>query len=57
MVNQNLLVITGDHLPHKYFVNQLSNHFKLSAVFIETIQYPTLNFNSEKEKKCGMSFS
>ena len=56
MANQNLLVITGDRLPHKYFVNQLSNHFKLSAVFIEIIQYPTLNFNSEKEKKIWNEF-
>ena len=56
MANQNLLVITGDRLPHKYFVNQLSNHFKLSAVFIETVQYSTLNLNSEKGKKIWNEF-
>ncbi len=56
MANQNLLVITGDRLPHKYFVNQLSNHFKLSAVFIETAPYPTPNLNSEEEKTIWYEF-
>ena len=56
MTTQNLLAITGDRLPHKYFVNQLSSHFKLSAIFIEKIQYPDPSFNSNKEREAWSDF-
>jgi methionyl-tRNA formyltransferase len=56
MVTQNLLAITGNQLPHKYFVNQLGSHFKLSAVFIEKVQYPDPSFNSDKERATWKDF-
>ena len=56
MATQNLLAITGNQLSHKYFVNQLVSHFKLSAVFIEKIHYPDPLFNSDKERKVWKEF-
>ena len=50
MTQKNLLVITGNHLVHKYFLNQIGLHFKFSAVFFESIQYPDPLFKSNKEK-------
>ena len=51
MATQNFLTITGNQFPHKYFVNQLGSHFKLSAVFTEKVQYPDPPFNSDKERE------
>ena len=56
MATQNLLAITGNRLSHKYFVNQLVSHFKLSAVFIEKVHYPDPLFNSDKERKTWEEF-
>ena len=56
MATQNLLAITGNQLPHKYFANQLGSHFKLSAVFIEKVQYPDPPFNSDKERETWRDF-
>ena len=56
MATQNLLAITGNQLSHKYFVNQLVSHFKLSAVFIEKVHYPDPLFNSDKERKTWKEF-
>ena len=56
MATQNLLAITGNRLSHKYFVNQLVSHFKLSAVFIEKVHYPDPFFNSDKERKAWKEF-
>ena len=56
MGNQNLLTLTGNQLSHKYFVNQLGSHFRLSAVFIENVQYPDPPFNSDKERELWNEF-
>jgi len=56
MATQNLLALTGNQLPHKYFVNQLGSHFKLSAVFVENVQYPDPAFNSDKERETWKKF-
>jgi len=41
MAIQNLLAITGNQYPHKYFVNQLGSHFKrwLSSAPNSFLQY------------------
>ena len=56
MASQKLLVITGNKLPHKYFLNQLSSQLTLSAVFIENVQYPDPFFNSDEERKTWDEF-
>ena len=56
MQNQKLIVITGNQLSHKYFVNQLNKHFNLSAVFIENFEYPIPNFKTEDEEKVWNEF-
>jgi hypothetical protein len=56
MVSQKLLVITGNQLTHKYFLNQLGSQFELSAVFIENTQYPDPPFNSDEERKTWNEF-
>jgi folate-dependent phosphoribosylglycinamide formyltransferase PurN len=45
-----ILVITGEGLRHRYFVNQLNARFPLSAVLIETDVYPEPLAHSEDEK-------
>ncbi|QPJ65600.1 MAG: hypothetical protein G3M78_09420 [Candidatus Nitrohelix vancouverensis] len=40
MQSKNIIVITGDQLRHKYFVNQLNARFPLAAVFHESFHYP-----------------
>ena len=47
----NLLVITGNQLRHRYFVNQLNFHFPLSAVFIEHFGHPEIAFKGNEEKE------
>ena len=56
MTSKKLLVITGNQLTHKYFLNQLGSQFKLSAVFIENVQYPDPSFNSDEERKTWDEF-
>lgn len=56
MTSQKLLVITGNQLTHKYFLNQLGSQFELSAVFIENVQYPDPSFNSDEERKTWDEF-
>ena len=56
MTSQKLLVITGNQLTHKYFLNQLGSQFELSAVFIENAQYPDPPFNSDEERKTWDEF-
>jgi len=50
MTEKKILVITGNQLVHKYFLNQLGLHFKFSAVFFENTQYPDPLFKSNKER-------
>ncbi|SVB90406.1 uncharacterized protein METZ01_LOCUS243260, partial [marine metagenome] len=50
MKKNKLLVITGNQLVHTYFLNQLGLHFKLSAVFFESVQYPDPPFKSNRER-------
>jgi len=57
MTSQKLLVITGNQLTHKYFLNQLGSQFELSAVIIENVQYPDHPSTQTKKEKRGMSFS
>ena len=47
----NLLVITGNQLRHRYFVNQLNFHFPLSAVFTEHFEHPETAFKGNEEKE------
>ena len=56
MTTQKLLVITGNQLSHKYFVNQLNSHFNLCVVFIEHFEYPDPLFKVMKKEPFGMSF-
>ena len=56
MKNQKLIIITGNQLPHKYFINQLNKHFSLSAVFIENFEYPIPNFKTDDEEKVWNEF-
>ena len=56
MQNQKLIVITGNQLSHKYFINQLNKHFNLSAVFIEHFEYPIPKFKTEDEEKVWNEF-
>ena len=56
MTSQKLLVITGNQLTHKYFLNQLGSQFELSAVIIENVQYPDPPFNSDEERKTWDEF-
>jgi len=56
MASQKLLVITGNQLVHKYFLNQLGSQFELSAVFIENVLYPDPSFNSAEERKIWDEF-
>jgi hypothetical protein len=56
MQNQKLIVITGNQLSHKYFINQLNKHFNLSAVFIENFEYPIPKFKTEDEEKVWNEF-
>ena len=56
MTSQKLLVITGNQLTHKYFLNQLGSQLELSAVFIENTQYPDPPFNSDEERKTWNEF-
>ena len=51
MNTPNLLVITGNQLRHRYFVNQLNFHFPLSAVFIEHFEHPETAFKKSEEKE------
>ena len=50
MNKKKLVVITGNQLAHKYFLQQLGLHFKLSAVFFESFQYQDPPFKSNREK-------
>ena len=50
MKKNKLVVITGNQLVHTYFLNQLGLHFKLSAVFFESVQYPDPPFKSNRER-------
>ena len=52
----NLLVITGNQLRHRYFVNQLNFHFPLSAVFIEHFEHPETAFKGNEEKEGWSQF-
>jgi methionyl-tRNA formyltransferase len=56
MKNKKLIVITGNQLSHKYFINQLNKHFNLSAIFIEHFEYPIPNFTTEDEEKVWNEF-
>ena len=56
MQNQKLIVITGNQLSHKYFINQLNKHFNLSAVFIEHFEYPIPKFKTADEEKVWNEF-
>jgi len=56
MQNQKLIVITGNQLSHKYFINQLNKHFNLSAIFIEHFEYPIPKFKTEDEEKVWNEF-
>ena len=56
MTSQKLLVITGNQLTHKYFLNQLDSQLELSAVIIENVQYPDPPFNSDEERKTWDEF-
>ena len=52
----NLLVITGNQLRHRYFVNQLNFHFPLSAVFTEHFEHPETAFKGNEEKESWNQF-
>ena len=56
MTSKKLLVITGNQLTHKYFLNQLGSQFEFSAVIIENVQYPDPPFNSDEERKTWDEF-
>ena len=56
MSTPNLLVITGNQLRHRYFVNQLNFHFPLSAVFIEHFEHLETAFKGNEEKEGWSQF-
>lgn len=56
MSSQNLVVITGNQLAHKYFENQLGARYKLAAIFREHFEYPEPSFNSNGEKGVWQNF-
>ena len=56
MTSQKLLVMIGNQLTHKYFLDQLGSQFELSAVIIENVQYPDPPFNSDEERKTWDDF-
>ena len=53
---QNLVVITGDQLRHRYFQNHLNAHFPVSAVFVEECDYPSPVAATDAERQAWESF-
>ncbi len=51
MATDKILLITGNDLRHRYFVNHLNHHFPLTGVFIEHLQYPEPPPMSEPERE------
>jgi len=56
MNTSNLIVIAGNQLRHQYFVNELSAHFSLSAVFVENFEHPDPIFKGNKERELRNQF-
>jgi len=46
-----ILVITGEEIRHRYFVNQMNARFPLAAVFTEAFDYPEPKAASTAEEK------
>ncbi len=46
----NIIVITGTHARHQYFIDRLAECFQLSAVFCENFIYPTPTFQTDKDQ-------
>ena len=46
---QNIVIITGNGVRHKFFIQFLNHHFSISEVYIEESDYPNPIPNSEEE--------
>lgn len=47
----NILVMTSDHLRHRYFFNHLNHHFPIAAHFRERFKAPHITLKSEIEEE------
>ncbi len=56
MSQPNLMVITGNNLSSRYFINHLCNRFPVSSVLIENNQYPEFPAQSREEQIAWKEF-
>jgi methionyl-tRNA formyltransferase len=50
MASNKILLITGPDQRHQYYINHLSNNFKISGIIIEKSNYPDESTNNPEEQ-------